>query len=149
MRDREQWRKKWKRPKIKHGVLTKYNYFVHYPKGLKLGRYIDIGQFVYIQSKYGVEISDDVSIGPHTSILSESTIDNKEGLVRILKNSSIGSHCTIMPCVTIGENVIIGAHSFVNRDIPDNCVAYGVPCRVVKKKESVSYPQNTRKVKND
>jgi len=34
--------------------------------------------------------------------------------------------------VTIGENAIIGAHSFVNKDIPANCVAYGVPAKVVR-----------------
>jgi len=38
-----------------------------------------------------------------------------------------------MPGVTIGENAIVGAHSFVNRDIPDNAVAVGVPAKVVKK----------------
>ena len=38
-----------------------------------------------------------------------------------------------MPGVTIGENSIIGAFSFVNRDIPEKVVAYGVPAKVVKK----------------
>jgi acetyltransferase-like isoleucine patch superfamily enzyme len=37
-----------------------------------------------------------------------------------------------MPGVTIGANSIIGAFSFVNKDIPDNVIAYGVPVRVVK-----------------
>jgi acetyltransferase-like isoleucine patch superfamily enzyme len=37
-----------------------------------------------------------------------------------------------MPGVTIGENAVIGAHSFVNRDIPPNCLAYGVPAKVVR-----------------
>ena len=35
-----------------------------------------------------------------------------------------------MPGVTIGENAIIGAHSFVNSNIPPNSVAYGVPAKV-------------------
>jgi acetyltransferase-like isoleucine patch superfamily enzyme len=38
-----------------------------------------------------------------------------------------------MPGVTIGENAIIGAFSFVNKDIPDNVVAVGVPARVIRK----------------
>ncbi len=45
----------------------------------------------------------------------------------------IGSNVTIMPGVTIGENSVIGAGSVVTRDIPDNVVACGVPCRVMRK----------------
>ena len=37
-----------------------------------------------------------------------------------------------MPGVTIGENSVIGAGSVVTRDIPDNVVACGVPCRVMR-----------------
>lgn len=44
----------------------------------------------------------------------------------------IGSNVTIMPGVTIGENSVIGAGSVVTRDIPDNVVACGVPCRVMR-----------------
>ncbi len=38
-----------------------------------------------------------------------------------------------MPGVTVGENSIIGAFSFVNKDIPDNVVAGGVPAKIIKK----------------
>lgn len=40
-----------------------------------------------------------------------------------------------MPGVTIGENIIIGAFSFVNKDLPDNVVAADVPIKIIKKKE--------------
>jgi len=40
-----------------------------------------------------------------------------------------------MPGVTIGENAVIGAFSFVNRDVPDNVVVAGVPVKVIKKIE--------------
>lgn len=39
---------------------------------------------------------------------------------------------TIIGGVTIGNNVVIGAGSVVVKDIPDNCVAVGNPCRVIK-----------------
>ena len=42
----------------------------------------------------------------------------------------IGGGTTICPGVTIGDNVVIGAGSVVTRDIPDNVVAFGNPCRV-------------------
>ena len=38
-----------------------------------------------------------------------------------------------MPGVTIGENSIIGAFSFVNKDVPDNVIAFGVPVKVIRK----------------
>ena len=101
-------------------------------EGLVLGRNVDIGAFCYINAKYGVEFQDEVQIGSHSSIYSESTIDGKKGMVVLKKNCRIGSHCTIMPGVTVGENSIVGAHSFVNKDIPANVVAVGVPAKVVR-----------------
>ncbi len=44
----------------------------------------------------------------------------------------IGANAVILPGVTIGSNVVIGVGSVVTRDIPDNCVAFGVPCRVAR-----------------
>jgi len=123
---------KWKKPIIKHGKMTKYNYVVQYPKNLKLGKNFDIGTFTYINSHYGVEIEDDVQIGSHCSIYSHSTIDNKKGPVVLKKNCKIGTHCTIMPNVTIGENSIVAAYSFVNKNIPKNQVWTGIPAKMKK-----------------
>lgn len=44
----------------------------------------------------------------------------------------IGGNTVVLPGVTIGSNVVIGAGSVVTKDIPDNCVAYGNPCRVIR-----------------
>lgn len=52
--------------------------------------------------------------------------------IRIGDNCWIGSNVTVVPGVTIGNNVIIGAGSVVTKDIPDNVVAVGVPCRVIR-----------------
>ena len=123
----------WKQPVIEEGKLTKWNWMVQGVKGLKLGERTDIGAFTYINAKHGVEIQDEVQIGSHCSIYSESTIDKKNGKVTLKKNCKIGSHSIIMPGITIGENSIIGAFSFVNKNVPDNVVAFGVPVKVVKK----------------
>jgi len=122
----------WQPPEIVHGKLTKWNWLVQNPENLILGKKTDIGSFTYINAKYGVEIQEEVQIGSHCSIYSISTIDDKQAKVTIKKNARIGTHSTIMPGVTVGENTIIGAHSFVNKDIPDNVIAYGVPVKVVK-----------------
>lgn len=122
----------WKYPEIEDGKLTKYNWVVQHKDNLKLGYKTDIGAFTYINAKYGVTIEDFVQIGSHCSIYTISTIDDKQGPVVLKKNCKIGSHSTIMPGVTIGENAIVGAHSFVNRDVGDREVVFGVPVRRAK-----------------
>ncbi len=124
---------RWECPEIKDGKLTKYNWLVQHPENLKLGYETDIGAFTYINAKNKVIIENFVQIGSHCSIYSISTIDNKEGEVILKKNCKIGSHSMIMPGVTVGENSVIGAYSFVNRDIPDNVIAFGIPVKIIKR----------------
>ncbi len=121
--------KTWELPKIEHNKFTKYNYIVQYPENLKLGKNFDVGSFTYINSQYGVEIGDYVQIGSHCSIYSHSTIDDKKGKVIIKRNCKIGTHSTIMPNVTIGENSIIGAYSFVTENVPENQIWMGIPAK--------------------
>jgi acetyltransferase-like isoleucine patch superfamily enzyme len=124
---------KWIKPIIKHSKLTKYNYIVQYPKNLKLGKNFDIGTFTYINCHYGVEIEDKVQIGSHCAIYSKSTIDEKRGKVVLKKNCKIGTNSTIMPGVTIGENSMIGAYSFVNKSVPKDEIWVGVPAKFKSK----------------
>jgi acetyltransferase-like isoleucine patch superfamily enzyme len=53
--------------------------------------------------------------------------------ITIKRGSWIGQNVIILPGVTIGELSIIGANSLVSGDIPDRCIAFGNPARVVKK----------------
>ena len=122
----------WKAPEIKECELTKYNWLDQNKENLDLGYKTDIGAFTYINAKNNVVIEDYVQIGSHCSIYSVSTIDDKEGEVILKKNCRIGTHSVVMPGVTIGENSIIGAFSFVTEDIPANVVAYGVPAKVIR-----------------
>ena len=123
----------WEYPTIEEGKPTKYHWIVQHKDKLELGYKTDIGTFTYINAKNGVVIEDNVQIGSHCSIYSISTIDKKEGAVVLKNNCKIGSHSVIMPGLTIGENSIIGACSFVNQDIPDNVIAAGVPAKVISK----------------
>ena len=124
--------KDWEYPEFDSGGMTKWNWMCQYHENLKLGKETDIGAFTYINAKYGVEIQENVQIGSHCSIYSWSTIDDKKGMVTIKKNAKMGAHSVIMPSVTVGENAIVGACSFVNKNIPDNAVAYGVPAKITR-----------------
>lgn len=126
----------WKKPEIEDRKLhPKYYFLVHHKENLELGENTDIGAFTYINAKYGVVIEKNAQIGSHCSIYSVSTIDNKKGKVVIKENARICTHSTVMPGVTIGRNSVVGAHSFVNKDIPDNTIAYGIPVKIIRKIE--------------
>lgn len=124
--------KKWSQPVFDKNGVTKWNWMCQHCKNLKLGKYTDIGAFSYINARYGVEIEEYVQIGSHCSIYSESTIDDKRGKVTIKKGVRIGTHSTIMPGVTIGEDAVVGAYSFVKTDIPKKSLSYGIPAEVIK-----------------
>ena len=53
--------------------------------------------------------------------------------VKICDGAWLGGGVVVLPGVTIGRNSVIGAGSVVTRSVPDNCVAVGNPCRVIKK----------------
>jgi len=124
---------RWTAPDIPEAAPTKYRWTVWHKKNLKLGKYTDIGAFTYINAKNGVVIEDEVQVGSHCSLYSVSTMDGKEGPVTLKKNCRIGSHSVIMPGVTVGENSVVGAFSFVNKDIPSHCLALGVPAKKIRR----------------
>ena len=88
-----------------------------------------------------VRIGDNAQIAPNVSIYTaghpihpDSRNSGYEyGIeVSIGDNVWIGGNAVIMPGVTIGNNAVIGAGSVVTRDIPDNVIAAGNPCRIIR-----------------
>ena len=57
------------------------------------------------------------------------------GDINVGNNVYFGLRSMIMPGITIGDNVIIGAGSIVTKDIPSNSIAVGIPARVISTKE--------------
>lgn len=68
--------------------------------------------------------------------------------VRIGKNCWIGAGVVIVPGITIGDNVVVGAGSIVTKDLPDNVVAVGNPCKVLREvnKHDKEYYFKDRKI---
>ena len=88
-----------------------------------------------------VRIGDNAHIAPNVSIYTaghpihpDSRNSGYEyGIpVTIGDNVWIGGNTCIMPGVTIGNNVVIGGGSVVTKDIPDNMIAVGNPCKVIR-----------------
>lgn len=88
-----------------------------------------------------VRIGKNVQIAPNVSIYTaghpihpETRDSGYEYGIDITIGDSvwIGGNTCIMPGVTIGNNVVIGAGSVVTKDLPDNVIAVGNPCRIVR-----------------
>lgn len=79
----------------------------------------------------------------HDSILEEfvelSPGVHISGNCTIGKYSIVGTNATILPNITIGNNAIIGAGSVVTKNIPNNCVAVGIPAKIIKSLEPVNF----------
>lgn len=69
-------------------------------------------------------IRDFVEIGPGAKILGNCTINEL---------TFIGAGATILPKIIIGRNCIVGANSVVNKNLPENVIATGVPAKVIRK----------------
>lgn len=66
--------------------------------------------------------------------------------IRVGSNVYFGYNCIVLPGVTIGDNVVIGAGSIVSRDIPSDTVAVGAPARVIKTLEEYRESASTKSV---
>ncbi|OBR67015.1 galactoside O-acetyltransferase [Paenibacillus oryzae] len=88
-----------------------------------------------------VTIGDNVLLAPNVSIYTAGHPIHPDSrnsgyeygiAITIGDNVWIGGNVIINPGVTIGSNVVIGAGSIVTKDIPDNVIAVGSPCRVIR-----------------
>lgn len=102
---------------------------------------IEIGNNVLIASNvqiYTATHSTNVHERTMQDWTEEKAICNTYSLpVKIGDNVWIGGGAIILPGVVIGKNSVIGAGSVVTRSIPQNCVAVGSPCRVIKHIENI------------
>ena len=111
------------------------------------GRHVHFGKHVY--ANFNLTLVDDtyIYVGDYTMFGPNVTVataghpilpelrekgEQYNFPVRIGKNCWIGAGAVIVPGVTIGDDVVIGAGSVVTKDIPDRVVAVGNPCRVLR-----------------
>ncbi|MEQ8239752.1 MAG: acyltransferase [Cyclobacteriaceae bacterium] len=115
---------------------------------LTLGDHVYINRYTVIDATTEITIGDRTMIGTHCYITDHdhdfkgAPVDQSIGELPIAgkptiigQNVWIGSHVTILKGVTIGDNCIIGAGSVVTKSIPENMIAVGNPCKVLKERK--------------
>ena len=121
------------------------NFFCDYGYNIKVGDNFFANYECIILDVCEVKIGSDVLLGPRVSIFTAChPLDpetRRSGLeygrpVEIGDNVWIGGNSVINPGVKIGRNAVIGSGSVVTKDIPENCVAVGNPCRVIRRLEA-------------
>jgi sugar O-acyltransferase (sialic acid O-acetyltransferase NeuD family) len=142
------------KPKLKTKIIKEFGLttdkfinVIH--DGLDISKMSTIGNGLLINSKVSiaahttignfVTINRHVSIGHHTVIGDYCSINpgtNIAGNVRIGEGTTIGMGVNIIDGIKIGKNTIIGAGSVVTKDIPDNVIAYGSPCKIIRDNEA-------------
>ena len=100
-------------------------------------------QWLSRYGNYSITIEDDVFFGPNVYVTDQNHGFDDPNLpigrqsvgeepVRIGEGSWLGANVVVLPGVTIGKHVAVGAGSVVTKDLPDHCVAVGSPARVIK-----------------
>lgn len=113
---------------------------------LRIGNRVIVNVGGYLSGEGGLDIEDDVIIGPHARLLSaghgihgghpeiwKNPIFGKE--IRVGAGAWIGAGATLLPGIRIGHGAVVGAASVVTRDVPAFAVVAGNPARLLHYRE--------------
>lgn len=122
-------------------IVVEPPFHCDYGKNIEVGNNFFVNYNCVILDVGKVIIGDNVMFAPNVSIYTaghpihpESRNSGYEYGIEVIigDNVWIGGNVVINPGVKIGKNVVIGAGSVVTKDIPDNAIAVGNPCRVIR-----------------
>lgn len=126
---------------VKGDILIEQPFYCDYGFNISVGKNFFANFNMVVLDEARVVFGDNVFIGPNCGFYTAGhpidSIERNKGLefarpIIVGNNVWIGTNVTVVPGVTIGDNCVIGAGSVVTKDIPDNTVAVGNPCKVIK-----------------
>ena len=109
-------------------------------ENIRVGRNVFINQNCTMYDLGGIDIADDVMIGPNVSIITAghplAPSQRRTSVIGrpivIERNVWIAANAIIIGGVTVGENSVVAAGSVVTRDVPPNTLVGGNPARVIR-----------------
>jgi acetyltransferase-like isoleucine patch superfamily enzyme len=125
------------------GENTKVGAFVEVQKNATIGSNCKISSHTFICE--GVTIENDVFVGHGVMFINDmyprattggtlqTEADWSVEPTHVKRGASIGSNCTILSKITIGERAIVGAGSVVTRDVPADSIVAGNPARIIRR----------------
>jgi serine O-acetyltransferase len=114
---------------------------------------VQIGEGLLLPHFGGIVINSKSAIGNNCNILQNVTLGNtkrgqKKGAPLIGNNVYIGPSATVVGGITVGNNVLIVANSFVNFDVPNDSIVIGNPAKIISRENAVDgYINNTYNAK--
>ena len=106
-----------------------------------------INRFAYLDGNGGIKIGSRSALGNHVELISaHKLIDDpstpinvrvrpmQPGMIEIGEGVFVGSRAIIMPGVHIGDGAVVGAGAVVTKDVPPDCIAMGIPAKVIRKR---------------
>jgi UDP-2-acetamido-3-amino-2,3-dideoxy-glucuronate N-acetyltransferase len=149
------------------GAGTRIWAFVHILPGAVIGSDCNICDHTFIENDVvignnvtvkcgvqlwdGVRLEDDVFVGPNAAFTNDPFPRSGQQLERypntvVRRGASIGANATILPGLTIGQNVMVGAGAVVTKDVPPNAVVQGNPAQLVGYSTSDRTADRTRRI---
>lgn len=113
---------------LKH-YAYKYSFDISYRT--QIGPGLNIAHFGYIVVPSHAVIGENCALRP--GVIIGKKLSRSTGGATIGNNVSFGVGSKVVGEVTIGDNVIIGANAVVTKDIPSDCIAAGIPARVIRR----------------
>lgn len=135
---------------VGHG--GKYNYDSY----LTVGKGVMICAFVKLNTNYSIKIGDDVGIGEYVDIWTHGAypailngFPSEFGPVEIGSHVWLPAKSTVLANIKIGNNVVIGVNSLINKNLPDGCFAAGMPIKIIKENVYPNRDEKANKIKID
>lgn len=117
-------------------------FYIDYGKPVTIGKRCFIQQCCTFFGRGGIEIGDEVFIGPKCNLITinhDVNPDNRSATygkpIKIQDKVWLGINATVLPGVTLGYGCIVGANSVVTKDVPPMTIVAGNPARIIKKIE--------------
>ena len=122
--------------KTKENIIIESNFYCDYGYNIFVGENFYMNHNCVILDAAKVEFGDNVFIGPNCSFFTAGhpiEVEKRNKGLEYAKPIKIGNNVWFGGNVSVLPGVTIGAGSVVTKDIPDNVVAYGNPCKIARR----------------